>query len=78
VLDATAVYFSQAWAGRSWAPYAVEGLVGVCALLSLAIIFILRQPEPALEPEPAPAPMIVPLIKEIKETQESLDKTRYL
>ena len=79
MLDTTAVYFSQAWAGRPWAPYAVEGLIGVCTLLSLAIIFTLRQPEHAPEPEPAaPAPIPVPVIKEIKETQESLDKTRYL
>ena len=49
------------------------------ALISLAIIFALRQPEPA-EPEemaPMPAPVKELVLVPIEETSENLDKTRY-
>jgi uncharacterized membrane protein YhfC len=78
-MDTAAVYFSQAWAGHTWTPFAVEGVVGVFALLGLAIILLLRQPEPSPAEEPAVlAPIPPQTIQEIKETSESLDNTRYL
>lgn len=70
-------------------PVQVEGLVGLFGLLSLVIIFALRQPEPAETPLPAAAqpsppagdgsgseeiPARLPLAEE---TREDLDKTRY-
>jgi uncharacterized membrane protein YhfC len=78
-LDASAVYFSVAWRAYPWWPYAIEGLIGMEALISIAIIFVLRQPEPAapeeLAPTPAPAKDVV--LVPIEETSENLDKTRY-
>jgi len=78
-LDAAAVYFSVAWRAYPWWPYAVEGLVGIGALISLAIIFGLRQPEPAVPEEmaPLPAPVNELILVPIEETSENLDKTRY-
>ncbi|MCI0398331.1 MAG: YhfC family intramembrane metalloprotease [Chloroflexi bacterium] len=73
VLDAVAVFASQ-----TWNPYITEGLIGLAALLCLAIVFWLKEPEPvapALEPLPAPglaAPLSVPV------TAENLDESRYV
>jgi uncharacterized membrane protein YhfC len=58
--------------------YGLEAVVGVFAVLSLAIIFLLCQPEPVTEPEPAPvSPIPAPVVKPIEETDENLEKTRY-
>jgi hypothetical protein len=59
-------------------PYWTEALVGGFALLSLAIIFILRQPEPTpgAEPPPAPAPTVTRM--PVEETSECLYDSRYL
>jgi uncharacterized membrane protein YhfC len=56
----------------------IEGIVGIFALVSIAIIFALRSREP-LEVEipyqPIPMPEFSP--KPVEETNENLDKTRY-
>jgi uncharacterized membrane protein YhfC len=81
VIDASAVYFSRIWAGYPWMPYAVEGLIGIAALISIAIIFALRQPEPQpIETEelaPLPAPIPLPGLTPIAETSDNLDNTRF-
>ncbi len=82
VVDAVVVYFSTLWAGAAWGAYALEGLLGIAMLISIAIIFSLRTPEP----EP-PAPQVLtpaaptPLVRqdvEPKITKEDLDQSRYL
>jgi uncharacterized membrane protein YhfC len=81
ILDASAVYLLGVWAAYPWALYAIEGVIGVAALISLAIIFALRQPEPEpAAPEemaPLPAPVNEPVLIPIEETFENLNKTRY-
>ncbi|MEW6094654.1 MAG: YhfC family glutamic-type intramembrane protease [Chloroflexota bacterium] len=72
VVDGTVVFLMPTL-GRYW----TEALVGGFALLSLAIIFLLRQPEPALIPEPVSAPTSTMTIKPVEETPENLDNSRY-
>jgi uncharacterized membrane protein YhfC len=57
--------------------YWVEALVGVFALISLAIIFSLRTPEP--EPEANEAVVIAPVQKpdSIEPSNEQLDNSKY-
>jgi uncharacterized membrane protein YhfC len=72
-LDAGAVLLSV----RAGA-LATEVLAGAFALISLLLIFLLRQPEPPEEnlPPPAPpAPVFVP--KPLEATPDKLDQTRY-
>ena len=72
VVDGTVVFLVP-----SLGTYWTEALVGGFALLSLAIIFLLRQPEPALIPEPVSVPMPTVTIKSVEETSENLDNSRY-
>jgi len=71
--DGVAVYL----VGTGFSAYAIEGAVGLFAILSIIIIFVLRQPEKQLELEPAAAPVLEFNPKPIEETQENLEKTRY-
>jgi uncharacterized membrane protein YhfC len=75
LVDAAAVYLL----GIGLSAYALEGVAGLFAILSVILIFVLRQPQPQpqpdLEPAPLPASGFVP--KPIEETQENLEKTRY-
>ncbi len=79
LVDGLAVYLL----GIGLSAYALEGVVGLAALLAVVIIFALRQLEPLSEVEvldllPAHAistPVFTP--KPVDETQENLDKTKY-
>lgn len=73
LVDGVAVFASQS--GLS--ALATEGMIGIFTLVSVAIIFALRQPEP--QPDPLPAPVSVPEFTPapIAETDENLDKTRF-
>lgn len=60
-----------------WGPYTTEGLLGALALVSLAIIFLLRTPEP---PEPAFESLPEVRLHEppvLKPTADALDRSRY-
>jgi uncharacterized membrane protein YhfC len=73
VVDTTAVLASQ-YVGTYW----TEAFLVVFSILSIFIIFRLRQPEPV--PDIAPVPLApVPAVpaKPVEETDENLDKTRY-
>lgn len=72
-VDATAVFVQLRWENV----YLTEAVVGLYALISLGIVFWLRQPEP-IEPDPEPLPPLE-LIKPVnlKATSESLDRSRY-
>ena len=78
LLDGITVYLMGTLSAQSWGVYAVEGGVAVFALLSLAIVFWLYQPEPpapALPPlEPLPNPLIP---AEPPVTQENLEDSRF-
>jgi uncharacterized membrane protein YhfC len=69
-----AVYVPRTW-GVLWS----LPILGVLALISVAIIFALRGPEPGEEqaepPPPAPAPMFS--LEPAEETAENLEKSRY-
>jgi uncharacterized membrane protein YhfC len=75
VMDASAVIIAS-----QWGVYATEAVLGVLAILDIAIIFALRQPEPeppnVLSPpigvEPAPIPLTP-----VEETSDNLENTRY-
>jgi uncharacterized membrane protein YhfC len=57
--------------------YLTEAIIGVFGVLSVLIIFRLRQPEPSVDPGPA-VPSSAPFIpKSVEETVENLDKSRY-
>ncbi|KAF0108725.1 MAG: hypothetical protein FD146_611 [Anaerolineaceae bacterium] len=51
LLDAAAVFGQQ-----YLSIYALEGVIGLFAVLSVCIIFLLRQPEPLAKPDPVPLP----------------------
>jgi uncharacterized membrane protein YhfC len=72
-------FFTVPMAAGYISKYAAEAIVGGFAVLSLAIIFLLRRPEPAArDHEVAPAPVVQPLnVKPIEETGENLDSTRF-
>jgi len=56
---------------------AIEGIIGIFAIMSLFIVFAVRQPEPAADPIPAAisTPEFKP--KAVIESKENLDETRY-
>jgi uncharacterized membrane protein YhfC len=58
-------------------PVDLEGVIGISAILSLVIIFLLRQPEPAeILPPVAPA-LVLPVPEPVLETAENFEDTRY-
>lgn len=73
LVNGLVVYFL----GIGLSAYAIEGVVGLAAILAVAIIFALRQPEPQADPEPAPASVPEFTLVPVEETQESLEKTKY-
>lgn len=71
--DGAAVFASQI--GLS--ALSIEGIVAIFAIMSVVIVFTLRQPEVQADLEPAPisAPEFKPT--PVEENEENLDKTRY-
>ncbi len=73
---------SDAWAVYASVHFSIpitEAGIGVFALLSVGIIFGLRQPEPS-EPQPVELPPVQPIDfhpTEVPVTEEKLDDTRY-
>lgn len=75
VIDAAAVYTHA-----TWGVIPAEAGVALAALLSLGMLFALRQPEPeaeAEEPIPPPLPGAEFLPPPVEENAENLDNTRY-
>jgi len=73
IVDASGV-LAVNYLGISW----TEAIIGGFAVLSLVIIFVLRQPEPQADLEPAaPIPPAEFKPKPVEETPEKLDDTRY-
>lgn len=76
--DGVAVFVSQI----GFSALAIEGIIGIFAIVSMVIIFALRQPEPLSVVE-GPDPVLAPISKLefepglVDETDENLDKTRY-
>ena len=76
--DGVAVFVSQI----GFSALAIEGIIGIFAIVSMVIIFALRQPEPlsVVEgPDSVLAPISTLEFKPglVDETDENLDKTRY-
>ena len=73
IVDGIAVYAM----GSGLSSVTIEALIGIFALISLVIIFVLRQPEPdtGIEHDRAPAQIYTP--RPIEETEANLEKTRY-
>jgi uncharacterized membrane protein YhfC len=72
IIDGTVVFLMPS-IGIYW----TEVLVGVFAVISVGIIFLLRQPEPPAEPVPMPTSVSVPLIPPVEETADKLDASRF-
>lgn len=76
LLDALSLYTANLWG-----VYISEGSLGLLALISLAIIFLLRRlhlEKAMIEPEPlSPPPGEIPKITDLPETAENLEETRY-
>jgi uncharacterized membrane protein YhfC len=72
--DSLAVYASTVWGA-----YATEGLIAALALVGLALMFALRQPEPMpVTPAAAPPPPAAELVlASATPTAEQLDRTRF-
>lgn len=76
--DGVAVFVSQI----GFSALAIEGIIGIFAIVSMVIIFALRQPEPLSVVE-GPDPVLAPISTLefepglVDETDENLDKTRY-
>ena len=84
VVDGVGVYLGNIWRGQPWSPYALEGVVGMAAIISIIILFTLRQPEPEPEPaapipthEPIPTDTIQPVKMSEETTPEALDRSRF-
>ncbi len=80
--DGVMVYLARLWAPYPWVNYAVEGVIALFALVSVIILFALRQPEPP-EPEPVlptpPAPEPPAIQPEPPPlSHEKLDDSRYV
>ena len=72
LIDASVVYLLQ-----PLGMYGVEALAGGFAVLSVIIIFSLRQPEPD-NPQPVPvSPMPMPKLEPVEETPDNLDNSKY-
>lgn len=71
-----AVVFSSA---SLWGIYVAEGLLGILAIISLAIIYVLRDPFEEIEEElpPLDTPKSLEMLKTIEVSKDRLDSTRY-
>jgi uncharacterized membrane protein YhfC len=78
-VNAVAIVASRTWGVGGMGGLAVEGLIGISALINLGIIFALRRPEPeaAAEDTPAPAPAVRPELPPVEETEQNLESTRF-
>ena len=73
LVNATAVFAQTYWEN----PYLTEAIIALFALISLGIVFWLREPEPAA-PEMEPLPALDPVNpSEIKATPDSLDRSKF-
>ncbi|MBE3117489.1 MAG: YhfC family intramembrane metalloprotease [Candidatus Atribacteria bacterium] len=71
--DGVAVFASQS----GFSALAIEGIIGIFAIVSMVIVFALRQPEPSANPVSAPISTPEFKLGPVYETKENLDKTRY-
>jgi uncharacterized membrane protein YhfC len=58
-------------------PVGLEGVIGIFAILSVVIVFLLYQPVPPEVKPPAALAAVFPMPEPVQETSENLDKTRY-
>ena len=75
LMDAFAVFIASQWGG-----YPTEIMLGVLALVDVAIIFALRNPESELaSPLPTQPAMVTPIFtpSQLEETSENLENTRF-
>jgi uncharacterized membrane protein YhfC len=71
--DGVAFFVSQI----GFSALAIEGIIGIFAIMSIAIIFVLRQPEP--DEDPISRPIKTPDFKPepVIESKKNLDETRF-
>jgi uncharacterized membrane protein YhfC len=75
-IDAVAIYILN-----TWGAYSAEGVLAVITLINVALIFILRKPEPKPQVEsklaPLPKEIILSDIQDIDTSSDTLEQTRY-
>lgn len=64
-------------ANTTWGVYVTEGVLGIGAIISLAIIFKLRQPKGSEKPERPEAPLSPIEIQQVEEGNEDLNRSRF-
>jgi uncharacterized membrane protein YhfC len=72
LVDASTVYLV-----KPLGMYGTEVLVGGFAVLSIIIIFSLRQPEPDIPQPVSVSPIPIPKLEPIEETPDNLDNSKY-
>lgn len=75
-IDALAVF-----AAATWGTYITEAIIALLTGISVASIFLLRQPEPDLIPESksySPSPEVLLTRQTSEETPEEIEKSRFL
>jgi uncharacterized membrane protein YhfC len=91
--DGVMGYFVSLWGAQPWGMLAIEGIIAASALVSLGIIFALRQPEPLPEtapwvdeagiapgeqaPEPGQISEMIRQQPEVEINEDHLDQSRY-
>lgn len=83
VLDGLTLYLVGFWQGQPWSVYAVEGVIGILAVISVAILLALYRPEPTPPQDlpvigPVPLQAIPPVEMSQELSKEALDKSRYI
>jgi uncharacterized membrane protein YhfC len=78
LVDGVAVYLMGIWRSFSWQVPAVETVLGLAAIISLAIIFLLKQPEPVNQIDLPPLATIdIHSLPVVEVTPENLEKSRF-
>lgn len=80
ILDAVvAVYLPSIWRSYPWQPYAIEGIMGITALLNLLVVFLLKSDEPAplITSPPSGGQVQLTSLPPPEVTQENLDNSKF-
>jgi len=79
LVDWLAVFLLLYWSESEWSVYAIEGVAAILAIISLIIIFTLKQPQSETTPklELLPEPLDFATLPEPEETPDKLEESRY-
>ncbi len=80
LVDGVVVYLSATWAPFAWRVYALEGVIGIFAIIGVGMIFALKRPEPPEEEEVVPVALeATPTpVAQVEEDEEKIENSRYV